>query len=234
MVSSAMLGGLQPIVLTKARHERTSRAWWEAGRLCAMRSFVQPGDLVIDVGAEAGDFSALYALWGARVVCVEPNWLAWPSIKAHFEANEVRPHACFEGFAADTSSDKWMMVNYDYPNAAQGEYTAAHDFRTLAEYDEIQRLTIDKMAEDQFVRHLCIDVEGAEGRVLAGATRVLSNDRPMVWLSLHPDEWLAVYGDSEASIRQLADDAGYTWVPISQDPHETHCLWVPNERFWGW
>lgn len=236
IVDSSMLGGLQPIRLPRARHDRAQRAWWEAGRLCALRSLLTPGDVLVDVGAEAGDMSALYALWGARVVAVEPNWLAWPSIRACFEANRVAPYATFEGFLADATDSSWNVRFGGWPPTSEDDYTAAHDFRTLAEYPDLPRTTVDHLAGvlGAPVRHLCIDVEGAEGRVLAGAASVLAEDRPYVWLSLHPDEWLAVYGDSEQTIRQLAKDAEYEWVPISADPHERHVLLCPDERFWGW
>lgn len=234
MVASSMLGDLQPIQLPKARHERPSRAWWEAGRLACVRHFVEPGDVLIDVGAEAGDMSALYALWGAQVVCVEPNWLAWPSIKACFDANGVEPLACVEGFCGPRDGSEWTMV-HGWPASAQRPYTAAHDFRTLAEYPEIQRAPMDEIASTVGpVRHVCIDVEGAEGQVLAGASRVLAEDRPYIYLSLHPDKWLAVYGDSQQSILELVAAADYEWVPISADPHERHILLCPSERFWGW
>lgn len=235
MVDSSMLGGLQPIALPKARHDRPQRDWWEATRLCAIRALLEPGDVLIDVGAEAGDQSALFAMWGAQVVCVEPNWLAWPSIRICFEANDVQPLACFDGFAS-CSDGVWNLHLDGWPTATLEPYTAATDFRTLHEYPELPRSTVDTLAEHLAVSVdvVTVDVEGAEGRVLAGMERVLAEDRPYVFLSLHPDEWLSVYGDSEATVRRRVQEAGYEWVPLTDEVHERHVLLCPLERFWGW
>ena len=35
--------------------------------------FLQPGDLVFDVGAHVGNKTEIYRSYGARVVCVEPQ-----------------------------------------------------------------------------------------------------------------------------------------------------------------
>lgn len=236
IVDSSMLGGLQPIRLPRARHERAQRPWWEASRLCAIRHFIEPGAVVYDIGAEQGDFTALYAMWGARVVAVEPNPKAWPAIRLCCEANGVGPMACFDGFAAAESNTGWLGVDEGegvWPASSTESYDPATGFLTIAEYPDVPRLTVDHLSgmvgEPGIIT---IDVEGAEGEVLRGASYVLAKDRPYVFVSLHPDEWLATYGDTQAGITALMMDAGYEWVPVATDPHERHDLWVPAEKMW--
>ena len=58
-----------------------------AARRARMRAisgeFVSPGSLVFDVGANRGEYSALYLALGARVVAIEPNPELIPSLRAH-------------------------------------------------------------------------------------------------------------------------------------------------------
>ena len=95
------------LILPEHRHDRPEWPWWEATRLAAMYHFIGEGDVVYDIGAEEGDFPALFAKWGAQVVLVEPNPLVWPNIKAIFDANELSHMVIgsFVGFASDTNAE---------------------------------------------------------------------------------------------------------------------------------
>ena len=69
-------------------HERIP--YWEEGRLSHMAERIELGMTVYDVGAELGDFTALYRLWVGdigKVVPVEPKREMWPSIAATWSAN---------------------------------------------------------------------------------------------------------------------------------------------------
>jgi hypothetical protein len=64
-VTPTLINGRWPLLLPDHRAARPSWGWWEATRLAAMHHFIQPGDVVYDVGAEEGDFPCLFSTWGA-------------------------------------------------------------------------------------------------------------------------------------------------------------------------
>jgi len=70
--------------------------FWEKERLSAMYAAIRPDDVVLDIGACHGEMSVLFALWGARVILVEPAPHFWPEIKAHFDENNLLPYQCFQ------------------------------------------------------------------------------------------------------------------------------------------
>jgi hypothetical protein len=121
------------LLLPEHRHFRREWPWFEAGRLHAMRHFIGDGDVVFDIGAEEGDFPALWATWGAEVVLVEPNDRVWPNIRAIFEANDLghRVLATFSGFAGpeprDLPEQSWLHVD-GWPNSAYGAVIGDHGF----------------------------------------------------------------------------------------------------------
>ncbi len=84
------------------------RHQWEAGRLAHCAERMTPGMVIYDVGAECGDFTALYRTWvgsAGAVVPVEPQPAYWPAIRAHWEANGGgAPEAWFPGFAGEATT----------------------------------------------------------------------------------------------------------------------------------
>src|SRR5882724_6033705 len=90
LVKPTLINGKWQLLLPKHRADRPEwKTGWEVERLDALRASIEPGKLVFDVGAEEGDMSALYALWGAQVVLFEPNERVWPNIRAIWEANRL-------------------------------------------------------------------------------------------------------------------------------------------------
>lgn len=252
------INGRWKLNLPEHRAERPQWPWWEATRLAAMHHFIQPGDVVYDIGAEEGDFPALFASWGAYVALVEPNPRVWPNIKAIFDNNrrwiDEAPDdrlaplgdqiiGSFVGFASDHCEDAsngqapWGHARYigqDWPNCAYGEVIGDHGFRHLAqETDTTPQITIDALAEFLVLApdHITMDIEGAEFHALTGASRVLRECRPYVWASIHGKALYDFFGKNGADVLQLMAEHGYEGVFLTED-HEAHWLFVPEEKMW--
>ena len=242
-MKNTVINGRWELLLPEHRADRHEWPWWEATRLAAMHHFIKPGDVVWDIGAEEGDFPALFASWGARVVLVEPNPRVWPNIRAIFEANRLtyRIAGFFVGFASDVNADALdglstsdaLGPDMQFPDCAFGEVIGNHGFRHLAqETDTTPQMTIDTMRE-RFTAptHITMDIEGAELRALRGATGVLAEDRPYVWVSVHPDAMMNFYKSHASLVYALMESANYQRVFLTYD-HESHELFVPNEKCW--
>lgn len=222
------------ILLPAHRADRLEWPIWERERLAAMRDVIGPGDVVYDIGAEEGDFPALWAKWGADVVLVEPNPRVWPNIRLVFEANNLtgRVRGWFVGFAGDAerrSLAPWVRADEDeiarWPRCAWGEVIGDHGFLALPENPHMPVTTIDALAG----RHgpptvVTIDVEGAELTVLRGAAHTLTDVKPRVFVSIHLDlPWVdeKYPGDTEDRVYEWMDSFGYVGVELAVD-HEKH------------
>lgn len=239
------------LILPEHRAARTEWPVWEKERLAAMHDLITGPrvggpeipvlpypDVVYDIGAEEGDFPALWASWGAEVVMVEPNPRVWPNIRAIFEANELTGHVLgwhvgFAGEVAREASDEWEWQttrgpHNGWPECAYGPVIGDHGFLVLPERPEVPVVTIDGLAV-QFdpPTVITIDVEGAELTVLRGARQVLSVDRPAVFVSVHLDlPWVdeKYPGDTGDKVAEFMTGLGYEGRHLATD-HEEHWEW---------
>lgn len=230
-MTPTLINGEYPIVLPDFRKEfHDARPNWERGRLAHAREHLQPGMRVFDIGAEHGDFTALYQSWVGQdgsVIPVEPSVRYWPCIKATYEANAFpAPPWSFVGFAADGTSDV-VQVCKGWPIQTHGEVVADPGFCHLAQQaDSIPSIAVDDLAYlvgDPDV--LMIDVEGAEWHVLKGAEGALRNRPVLVNVSVHEPTMLDWYGRTLADLHELMHDYGYSGEEL---PHfgEGETFWV--------
>lgn len=201
------------------------RPGWEAERLSAMYEQVSPGQCVWDLGAESGDFTALYKQWvGAEgcVVPVEPSPLMWPQLRAHWEGNGCGPlEHRLVGFISDQdrtapepdpAAYREPFVEDDgWPACSVGEVVPDPGFRHLSgQPDMYHQWTIDTLASmSPSPDHIVMDIEGAEWHGLAGARECLEVVRPLVWVSVHPVPLKEWYGKEPVDIHLLMKDYGY-------------------------
>ena len=236
------------------RREWTTPPYWEPERIAAMSEVIGPGDVVYDIGSEEGEFGALAALWGADVVCVEPNPKAWPNTRVIYEENGLaeRVRGWFVGFAGEELRERsaWWQehvagsgIPYHadmardgragrWPVCAYGPVIGAHAFCVLPERPDIPITTIDRLAEIHGPPTvLTMDCEGAEAIILRGAHRTLTQHRPRVFLSVHTDEqWLREkFPDGTAEhLAEYMRGLGYYGKDLALD-HELHQVWQHPE-----
>lgn len=237
-----LINGRWTLLLPEHRAHRPSWPWWEATRLAAMAHFIGHGDVVYDIGAEEGDFPALFAQWGATVVLVEPNPAVWPNIKAIFEANDLADKVAgsFVGFASNVTAEPTAdglsvaeAFTDTWPSCANGPLIGNHGFRHLAqETDTTPQTTIDAIVERFGApTHITMDIEGSELVALQGAVETMRNDRPYVWVSVHKDPLLDFYCSEPGQVYDLMESLDYKRIFLTYD-HESHELFVPSEKCW--
>jgi FkbM family methyltransferase len=240
-MQQVMVNGRWALWVPSHRANRPEWPWWEATRLAAMNHFIKTDDVVYDVGAEEGDFPALFAQWGARVALIEPNPKVWPNIKAIFEANALEDMilGSFVGFASEKTESAGngtlgeIIEGGEWPACADGAVIPDHGFRHLAEEtDTTPQTTLDQIAlllpsPD----HITMDVEGSEMRVLKGAYNTIRAHRPHVWVSIHADAMRVLYGNDPQEITGFFRALDYEEVFLSYD-HESHYVYIPKEKCW--
>jgi FkbM family methyltransferase len=148
-------------------------------RLFARR--VAAGDIVYDVGANVGFYTLLASVLvgpTGHVVAVEPFPRNVSYLRRHLTLNGVTNVILVEGAAYDRGG---VVRITGGPDSSQ------------IRVDEDGALSVRSFALDDLIFHdglpaptaMKIDVEGAEGAVLRGARRLLTEHRPLIFLSTH-------------------------------------------------
>lgn len=173
------------------------------------------------------------------VVLIEPNPRVWSNIRAIFDGNDLPdPLACVVGFAGEKTGtnpswDGEHVTRTDpadvWPSCAFGPLIGDHGFLNLSERPDVPVITIDTLATDYGCDAITVDVEGAELFVMRGAELTLRRDRPLVWISVHPEFANAMYGVHEQDLHSFMHSCGYVKRWLARD-HEHHWLYAPEER----
>lgn len=168
---------------------------WNAEEYAAFKSAIAPGATVLDVGANLGAYTVLFAQWvgpRGRVFAFEPAPECRSGLRRQLELNgvaarvEVRAEAVAE--SAGVRSFRADGLRGDNRLAGKGDQPGA------AGWVSVPTTSIDEFCDRAGVAPdvLKIDVEGAELEVLRGARRTLGRNgsRLAVFVELHPRVWL--------------------------------------------
>lgn len=176
---------------------------------------IQPGDWVIDIGANVGHYTKRFAeLAGphGRVIAFEPV----PTTFSLLSAN-VKLFAHSNVTLINSAvSDKLSVVGISMPRFATGlaNYYQAHVSATADCALSVLTMSIDSLCIDQRIALVKIDAEGHESFVLAGMRKLIERWRPVL---------IVETGSSEV-IAELAA-VGYRPQKLSNSPN---VLFKPN------
>lgn len=173
------------------------------------------GDWAIDAGGQKG----WYAMMLARavgptggVLTVEADPAAADLLQANLRRNGFTNVTLVREAAGDATRDVEFHLN-DYvgwssmaPNPLQQARVRRRVTVRMRPLDEM--LADAAPAAGARVAFLKIDVEGAEARVLRGATRVLTEHAPLIWMEINPSS-LSAAGSSPAELGDVLEPLGY-------------------------
>jgi len=175
--------------------------------------YCTPGMTVVDVGANLGYYSLLASrLVGpsGRVVALEPNSENCRLLLSSLRMGGVT-NVRLVPVAADTGAG-WAY--YSTHVGSNGGLIEASD---LLKHPGtvVPTFRLDDLVEGP-VGFLKMDVEGAEGRVVKGATRVIEKDRPIVTTELKDEMLRRVSGTTVADYLGYFESVGYTPVVLEK------------------
>jgi FkbM family methyltransferase len=171
---------------------------------------VRRGDVVYDVGAHVGFYTLLASILvgpNGHVVAFEPFPRNLSYLRRHLALNDVRNAVVMAGAVYDRGG---IVQLTDRLDSCQ---VRVDDAGTLP----VRAFTLDDLAFQGRLPAptvMKIDVEGAEGAVLRGATRLLVEKRPLLFLSTHG-------GKVHAECCKLLVGLGYGLRPIDGSTVET-------------
>jgi FkbM family methyltransferase len=190
-----------------------ARRRYEEGEMRFVRSFVHPGEYVLDIGANVGFFTVWMAsLVGPRghVFAYEPleqnALLLERSLAENGFEDRVTLRRDAVAFVSGESGMVFLPLEEGSQNSggaylvdSEGEIPPGH---------RVMRSRVVSLDGEAFlrpIRFIKIDVEGAEPLVFRGARRLLEEDRPVILCEINPQQIAKVGGTTPRElIREMA------------------------------
>lgn len=171
-------GGRFEYPLSSAIGEQLFAGWFEPAEVAFARRHLQPGDVVLDVGANAG----LYTVIAARAVgasghvyAFEPDERALALLRRNVEVNGLKNVTVIEAAVSDETGERPFAAASD--TALSSLAAIQRDDQQIEGWRTVRTVRLDDAIATHGiggVRFLKIDVEGAEKLVLDGAANLLS------------------------------------------------------------
>lgn len=225
MVSFAGLTDAYILKFRAMKHD--FKSGWETAYLKELHKYFAPNKVVFDIGAEQGEFSVFAAknVGWANLHLFEASPFYWPNIKRIWEENELNSPYTFHGFIASENKIHKLNLNKGWPKAAHlNIFTETNQITThQSDYKDLPRITIDTycLTRDVIPDIIMMDIEGGEVDAIEGAENILTRHSPVVFISVHSDETLNMYGRKKEELFDMMRNFGYNATHINTD-HEEH------------
>lgn len=154
---------------------------YEYNKQKALERALKLGDVVYDIGANVGFYSLFFSvLVGAagHVYAFEPFSANLYELKRHFVLNKIKNSTVIEAAVSSTDGEGLFDPT---TNRCTGHLNANGTYR-------VQTVTLDRLYLSREIRPpnlIKIDIEGAEYNCLQGASTVISECHPVIFLSTH-------------------------------------------------
>jgi len=171
-----------------------------------LQQFLKEGDVFFDLGAHVGFFTLLASHFvgdQGRVVAFEPNPDNIKYLKKHIEWNKRRNITVFEAAIGDRN----CLVSFDpCRRSAMGSICSTGSMT-------VQMLSLDYLYEAANIpapQIIKIDIEGSECMALKGAQKLISECRPVIFVSSHGGELhqdcVSLFGELDYRVDYIDDE----------------------------
>lgn len=197
-MKAVLPGGETFVVAPTHRH-----VTWNAEEYAAFRGAVPEGAAVLDIGANVGAYSILFARWAGprgRVFAFEPDPAAFEGLVAHVALNHMA--GCVEPLAQAVGEAPRPHIRFalgEFPGTSRmtGADVAADNVI------DVPMTSIDSFCGSRGIRPslIKIDAEGAELQILRGARETIAASGPdlAIFVEFHP----AILRASRVSMAEL-------------------------------
>lgn len=186
----------------------------------ALDRLTEPGDIVIDIGANIGihAFGIAQSVRPSRVIACEPN----PRVFERLQVNrQLNPHLSVEPFQVAITGASGPVSLHVPSNEDANQGIASlipHDHLEAGSSMQVRGLTLgDAMGELGLNRVdvLKLDTEGSEPSIMRGASEVLATHQPGLVFEFDKDLW---QGTSLEETFEFLRSLGYErFTPISTE-----------------
>lgn len=170
---------------------------WEPELHKLMAEQIRPGDVVYDLGANFG----IYSIYMARLVgpkgkvySFEPIPAILEELKENVKRNQLTNVEFIESAVSNVSGTTSFRIGNHFGSGHLNVVDEYH--RDSGDEVTVKTVSLDDMigqgaAVPNFIK---MDIEGAEGLALEGATKLLKNHRPKIAVEVHSDEQASIVG----------------------------------------
>lgn len=190
------------------------RRRFELNELDFARRTVKPGQHVIDAGAHIGFFAMHMAADvgpSGTVHCFEPLDANADCLQQSVRENGFEGRVVLERAALGARTEHAELVYVPRSLNSGGAFIRRpgaplpHGHASRA----VRTVALDTCALQRPVSFIKIDVEGAEPLALAGAARLVAEDRPVILSELHPVQLQRVAGSTAGAFIRQVNGMGY-------------------------
>lgn len=194
--------------------------YFEPRETCFMKKIIQPHFICLDIGANVGYYSLLFAslAYKGKVYSFEPVPLGYHLLMANIEINNFENIEAYNVALGEKNGRRSFSVASD---------SAFSSFKDVGRKKIKKVIDVDVVPLDEFVREnkiekidiLKMDVEGAEKLVLNGAKNIFSNDNllPKIMMLELYDKNFIKYQTSVSEMTQHIRDLGYRMFFVDND-----------------
>ena len=173
---------------------------WAEGEIDLLFQVLEPGDVVVDVGANIGTHTVAFAKKVTDkgvVIAYEPQRLAFQLLCGNVALNALTNVVCRHAAAGDKAGH--VMVPALDPRVERNFGAVKVTGRESGE--RVEAMRIDDLGL-QRCKLIKVDVEGAETQVLAGARATIAKHRPVLFVENNTQA-------GSAAILRMLDRLGY-------------------------
>lgn len=194
-----------------------------------LKSVINEGDTVIDVGANIGFFSLLMSKLVSKkgkVYCFEPSGSIFNKLKDNLNINNITNVIAVNKGLGENDENKIIKKNKNYSGMSSIVLEADGEFVN----EKITLTSIDKYFADlpDRIQLIKIDTEGYEPYVLNGAIKTIQLHRPIIYIELAGGQFLS---SSKRALKFLTD-RDYTISVTEQEleflPAGTNFIAIPK------
>ena len=184
--------------------------------------FVADAEFVVDVGASLGQYTRATCriMRGGRILAIEADPIRHEELKRNADRWSADTGCQIDTlFAAanDTVGDVTFFTTDS--NVSGALFPRGQDWKEI----RVPAVTLDEVCGSEVPDFVKADVEGAELRMLKGASRILAARRTVFLLELHP--WEDPNDSSGESVTDFMRSRGYHGVDFF-----AHTLFIPMGR----
>jgi len=178
------------IIMAQWLHPKAGKMDLQQEDIIALRQFLKPGDVAIDIGAYTGDTAIPLALAVGKsgtVLALEPNKYVFPVLKKNADLIREKGNIIPLPFAA-TPTDCFIDFEYSDPGFCNGGFHEGinkwkhwHAYKLNVEGKNLVRYLQGNYSNlISSIRYIKVDAEGFDCAVLESISEIISRQKPTI------------------------------------------------------
>jgi len=193
-----------------------------------LKQIIKKGDIVVDLGANIGYYTLILAqLVGelGHVYAFEPEPSNFELLSKNVKENNHNHVTLVQKAVSDKNSKINLYVSKR--NFASHRIFDGEDKRESIEIDVI---TLDEYFKnfEKPIKFIKMDVEGAEGATLLGASKIIKNSKNLVIMMEYFPKWIKKFGDIPEEILKSLIEKQFKLFNINQENKKLEPIVLTN------